>query len=65
MVYQECEHPWYAAVSLDLAAGQRVQAHELLDRIIRVTTGREPEPNMSEEYRVLREEFMKGEKNGN
>jgi hypothetical protein len=23
VVYQECEHPWYAAVSLDLAAGQR------------------------------------------
>lgn len=23
VVYQECEHPWYEAVSLDLAAGQR------------------------------------------
>jgi len=38
-------------------AGQRVQAHELLDRIIRITTGRESEPDMAYEYELLREEF--------
>lgn len=34
-----------------------VEANALLQRIIRVVTGVEPEPNMREEYRALREEF--------
>lgn len=35
-------------------------AKALLDRIIRVTTGTEPEPNMRDEYRALRAEFENG-----
>jgi len=33
----------------------------LLQRIIRVTTGVEPEPNMRSEYAALRESFERGE----
>lgn len=36
---------------------QTLPGRELLQRIIRVTTGVEPEPNMRAEYRALREEF--------
>lgn len=34
-----------------------VEAKALLDRIIRVTTGIEPQPRMRDEYAALREEF--------
>jgi len=34
-----------------------VEANALLQRIIRVVTGVEPEPNMRQEYTALREEF--------
>lgn len=35
----------------------RQQCHALMERIIRITTGRESEPDMTEEYKLLREEF--------
>ena len=38
-------------------AGQRMQARELLDRIIRITTGRETMPDMRGFYADLRAEF--------
>lgn len=57
-------HPLNLVPVLDLRENDAVnigfdreKAHDLMQRIIRVTTGREPEPNMSEEYRLLREEF--------
>jgi len=57
-------HPLNLVPVCGLACNDRVnignrgaEAKALLDRIIRVTTGAEPEPNMREEYRALREEF--------
>jgi len=35
-----------------------MEARALIDRITRVVTGREPAPDMREEYARLREEFM-------
>lgn len=38
---------------------QREPARQLMDRIIRITTGRESMPSMAEYYAELREEFTK------
>lgn len=38
--------------------GQYVPMHELIDRITRIVTGREPQPNMRREYEELRRQFM-------
>jgi len=39
-----------------------VEANELLQRIIRINTGREAMPSLREYYASLRREFMEGEK---
>ena len=57
-------HPLNMVPVLDLnenaacnLAKRRAEAHALMERIIRITTGRESEPDMSHEYAELRRQF--------
>lgn len=58
------DHPLNLVPVLDLRendfcnlANRRAEAHALCERIVRITTGRESEPDMVAEYRKMREEF--------